>query len=88
MPQTTPHRLTDKETSQPDPDDAGATNAGEEAIGLPDLPGKSRLAEHQLNIPDYPPDEGAPDSMTGAVMENLRVGAGIANSEDEREDEE
>jgi hypothetical protein len=51
-------------------------------IGLPNLPGKTRLAE-DLNVTTFPPSPDAPDSMTEAVMENLRVGVGVAPDEEQ-----
>ncbi len=79
--------LTDEEVTELDPDKAAARDAEEVAIGLPDLPGKTRLPEYAMNTPDHPPDDDAPDSMTEAVMRNLRIGAGSDEDED-REGEE
>lgn len=86
MPQTTTYDLTDEEVTELDPKDAD--KPVETNIGLPDLPGKSLMNESQMNIPDHPPDGSAPDSMTKAVMENMRVGAGSASGSELQEGEE
>src|SRR2546421_635867 len=59
MSQTTSYDLTDEEVTELNPNDAIANDAGEEAIGLPDLPGKSLLSESQMNIPVHSSDHDA-----------------------------
>ena len=56
--------------------------------GLPDLPGKARFAEEEMNIPGHLTQSDAPDSMTEAVMENLRVGVGATSAQEQREEQE
>ncbi|MFN7945281.1 MAG: hypothetical protein U0Z53_08015 [Blastocatellia bacterium] len=85
MPRTTAYDLTDEEVTELDP--LNADKPAETSIGLPDLPGKSLMPEYEMNISDHPPDGSAPDSLTGAVMENLRVGAGINDRNDEEADQ-
>jgi hypothetical protein len=66
------YNLTDEEVTELDP------QAAAQGAGLPDTPGKSRVPP-QADVPTAPPNGGEPDSMTGAVMEGLRVGAGDAD---------
>ena len=54
-------------------------------VGLPDLPGKTQLGEDELNIATAPSLPDSPDSMTEAVMENLRVGVGATSAAKPRE---
>ncbi len=85
MPRTTDDNLTDEEVTELDPQQAD--RPVETTIGLPDLPGKSLMREYEMNISAHPPDDSAPDSLTGAVMENLRVGAGITDRSEEQADQ-
>jgi hypothetical protein len=57
-------------------------------VGLPDLPGKTVLTENELSIATAPSLPDAPDSMTEAVIENLRVGAGATPVAEPREERE
>jgi hypothetical protein len=82
MAQTKKSNLKDEEQAEIEPENVEEQWPQEIPIGLPDLPGKSRLPEYAVNIPDHPPDEDAPDSMTEAVMENLRIGPGVAEEEE------
>jgi hypothetical protein len=74
--------------SQLNPEELGDDPIEAADIGLPDLPGKTRLPEEAMNIPAHPPDADAPDSMTEAVMENLRVGVGVTSEARPREERE
>jgi len=87
MPQGTAPGLTDEEVTELNVDRVGENELEAVNIGLPDTPGKSRLSENEMNLAIFPPDGEAPDSLTKAVMDNLRVGAGIARDENEVDEE-
>jgi hypothetical protein len=72
------YNLTDEEVTELNPQGAA------QGAGLPDTPGKWRVPA-QADVPSAPPNGDEPDSMTGAVMENLRVGAGGADEAADRE---
>lgn len=76
-----PEELSDEEVTEFDQEEIGANQLEAEDIGLPDLPGKSRLDEVAMDIPIHPPSPEAPDSMTEAVMESMRVGVGTSQEE-------
>ena len=88
MIESTPHGQTGARRTENAQDDLSAQKRGaEENIGLPGQGSKSHLDEVKTAIPPahQPPiDEeetdwdNAQDSLTEAVMENLRVGAGSA----------
>ncbi len=80
--------LTDAEVTEFDADEIGAHQLEAETIGLPDLPGKSRLDEREMDMPLHPPAGNAPDSMTEAVMESLRVGVGVAPADEDAQEED
>jgi hypothetical protein len=89
MPSRLNDDFSDQAITEIDPDEAAINQYETDTIGLPDLPGKTSLSEAELNLADRPPLNDAPDSLTGAVMENLRVGAGAAPdtpNEDEVDD--
>lgn len=79
--------LADEEVTELNPNDVAANQLEAETIGLPDLPGKSRLSEQGIDAGGLSLT-GEADSMTKAVMDNLRVGVGATTGEEEDRNED
>lgn len=79
--------LTDEEVTELNPNEVAANQFEADNIGLPDLPGKSHFPEQSMEAGGIPLT-GQADSMTQAVMDNLRVGVGITEGEEEDRNEE